>query len=69
MLCLFVNKCQEITCKKFPLEKFISFDIPLKKSATCYKQIFFFTTLPTSYKIGFGFCYIRENKKEIKANL
>ena len=29
MLCLFVNKCQEITCKKFPLEKFISFDIPL----------------------------------------
>ena len=62
MLCLFVNKCQEIICKKFPLEKFISFDIPLKKSATCYKQIFFFNQLPKKLVLVFA-TYERTKKR------
>ena len=40
-----------ITCKKIPLEKFIDFSMPLKQSATHYKQkteTFFVTRQPTS---------------------
>ena len=61
-----------ITCKKIPSQRFIEFNMVLKKNSTHHKlkaEIFLLTRPPTCRKPDPCLWFVRRGKQRVKANL